>query len=252
MSGSLDGRIAIITGGAGEIGRASALEMARDGANIVIAQRPESVGKANKLAEEIENLGRKALVLPVDVTTAEGASQMAKKTLDTFGKIDILANIAGVTISSPFVELTEEIWQKTIDVNLKSVFLCCRAVVPHMIEKRYGRIITTSSGSGKVGSVGLVHYSASKGGVQSFTKALARELAPHKYITVNCVAPGPINTQMLQDAGPEVRDKIVSTVVLGRPGEVEEVAYVFAFLASDKATFITGQIYSVDGGRTMQ
>lgn len=246
----LKDKVAIITGAGQGIGRATALSLAKEGADIVV--NDIEVNLAEKVAQEIVSQGRKAMPFKADVSIAHDVKEMVKTTLERFGKIDIMVNNAAIfSRAAPFWETTEEDWDKEIAVNIKGVFNGCKAVIKFMIDKRYGKIVNISSASGKWGTPDLAVYSATKAAVIGFTKALARGLAPYG-INVNCVAPGPIKTALMEAAPKELMERIMPTVPLNRIGKPEDIAAMVTFLVSDESNFITGQSISVDGGRTMQ
>jgi NAD(P)-dependent dehydrogenase (short-subunit alcohol dehydrogenase family) len=249
----LEDRIAIVTGAAGDIGQAIALGLAKEGADVVVADI-DSEG-ASKVVDDIKAIGRRAIAIITDVTKSEETNQMAKVTLDEFGKIDILVNNTGRNARermSLFCESTEDVWDDIIAVNLKGVFNCTRAVINHMMERRSGKIVSVASVAGVVGSAWVVDYSAAKAGVIGFSKALAKEVAQYG-INVNCVSPSTIETKRLAESIRSYNwplDQVQGwkqRTGLGRLGKTEEVAAMVVFLATDDANFITGQNYAVCG-----
>lgn len=244
-------QVAIVTGGATGIGRQTALRLAREGAKVVIADI--NIDGANKVAEEIKALGQEAIALKVDITSLDEANQMAKATLDKFGQIDILGNIAGGAIPGkigPFSQSVKEVWDRIIGLNLYGTFTCTRAVINHMIERRSGKIINIASVAGIVGQANTADYAAAKGGIIAFTKSLAKEVAQYG-INVNCVSPAFTGTERVLSMPEEFLQKQIKMIHLGRYGKPEEIANVIVFLASDEAGFVTGANYVVDGGITL-
>jgi len=246
---SLENRVAIVTGSSRGIGRAVALELAARGASVVVNYN-SSPDKADEVVSEIEAVGGKATAFQADVTDFEAASNLVKFAVETFGDLHILVNNAGITRDMVIMMMPEADWDAVIATNLKSTFNCSKAAVRHMMRKRYGRIINIASVAGQMGNPGQTNYSASKAGQIGFTKSLAREIAARK-ITVNAIAPGFVETEIL-DAMPEgTLEAALKLVPLARPGQPEEIAYAVAFLASDQAGYITGQVLGVDGGMAM-
>jgi len=246
---SLEGRIALVTGASRGIGKAIALELARRGAAVAVNYH-NSASAAEEVVQQINSAGGRASAFQADVSSLKQAQDLVKATLDALGGLDILVNNAGITRDNLIMMLSEEDWDIVQDTNLKSTFNCSKAAVRHMIRKRYGRIISITSVAGEMGNPGQTNYAASKAGQIGFTKALARELASRQ-ITVNAVAPGFVLTALTQDLSDELKDAILKATPLGRMGTPEEIAYAVAFLASDEASYITGQVLAVDGGMVM-
>jgi len=246
----LPNKVALITGAARGIGRAIAEAFSREGADLILADI--QAGEVHALEERIQAQGRKALSIPVNVCLRQEVQAMVEKALQEMGRIDILVNGVGGGKYVPMVEMTEEEWDQMIDFNLKSVFLCCRAVFPHMISRRYGRIVNIASLAGRgTSETGGVHYTAAKAGVLGFTRHLAREAGPYG-ITVNAVAPGPTLTDRIRaKLSPEREADIAQRAPLGRLGNPEDPAWAALFLASDEASFITGATIDVNGGLLM-
>jgi 3-oxoacyl-[acyl-carrier protein] reductase len=246
---SFEGKVAIITGGRRGIGRAIACELSGRGAHIVIADRQEdeSISAAQGITSEC---GSRTISIPTDVSDFNLAQKLVEKTLAEFGRIDILVNNAGITRDNLIMRMNEDDWDQVININLKGAWNCCKAVVRPMMKQRYGRIVNISSVSGLAGQAGQTNYSASKAGLIGMSKALAREVAS-RGITVNVVAPGFVPTALTQDLPADLKDAMMKLIPLGRWGQPEEIAYAVAFLASDEAAYITGQVLSVDGGMMM-
>ena len=246
----LEGKVAIVTGGGQGIGRGIALKLAQKGAHVAIADL--NLETATMVAEEVKALGRQAMAIKADVTNSAQVNQMVQQVLSRFGTVDILVNNAGYVAPNmtPFIKETEEYWDKVIAVCLKGVIFCSRAVVDTMIAKKSGKIVNIASDAARVGQSGQAVYSGAKGGVVAFAKAIAKELARYN-INVNCVAPGATNTPAFAAAPAEMREAAAKIYPLRRVAEVEDIASAVAFLASDEASFITGQTLSVSGGYTM-
>jgi len=242
----IDGKVAIVTGGAQGIGEGICLRLAEEGAKVAIFDA--NLDEAKKVAQEIEKAGGAALAIKVDVTRSAEVEAAVKQVIFKFGKIDILVNNAGISLVSKVADMTEDIWDRVHDVNLKGVFLCCRAVTPHMKERRYGKIINMASILALRGSSYYAHYGASKAGVVGLTQGMAVELGPHN-INVNAVGPGVIDTPMADhDVAPEVRQRLQKRIPLRRIGVSDDIANAVLFLASDEASYITGQCLYVCGG----
>jgi len=246
--GELTDRVAIVTGSGQGIGHAVALELARRGA--IVVTNDLSGCCADDTLEEVRALGSDGLAITADVSDAAQVESLVDAVLEKFGRVDILVNNAGTTRDNLMVRMPEEDWDLILRVNLKSAWLCSKAVLRPMMRKRYGRIINMSSVSGIAGQAGQTNYSASKAGLIGMTKALAREVASRN-ITVNAVAPGFIQTKLTEKLPQDILDTLVANIPMGRWGTVEDVSYAVAFLASERAGYITGHVLSVDGGLIM-
>jgi NAD(P)-dependent dehydrogenase (short-subunit alcohol dehydrogenase family) len=243
-------KVAIVTGAGRGIGKAIALALANHGANIVVCDL--NLENAHKVVEEIKAIGTQAMAMQADVTNEDQVNAMVSSCIETFGKVDILVNNAGIIYTLPLGETSAEDWDRVITVNLKSVFLCCKAVFPVMIHQASGKIINIASVAGKRGGglLGSSSYSAAKGGVIAFTKTIAREGGPYG-INVNAITPALTDTDMTAQMDEKIRQSIIKNIPLGRAGRPIDIAKAVVFLASEYADFITGEIMDVDGGFMM-
>lgn len=243
----LTGKVAIVTGAGTGIGEAIAHRLARAGAAIAVVDI--DTASAAQTAEQIRGAGGQALAIQADVTSRQAVESMVEQTLAAFGHIDILVNNAGIAGRSvPLWELEDEDWRQVLELNLTAAFYCSRAVIRHMMNRRWGRIINIASIAGKEGNPNMIPYSASKAGVIGLTKALAKEVTRYN-ILVNAVSPAVIRTKILEQVTPEQVEYMTSRIPLARTGTPEEVAAVVHFLASEDSSFVTGQCYDVSGGR---
>lgn len=250
----LSGRTALVTGSGRGIGRAIALGLAGEGAQVAVLDIiPEN---AEAVAREIESLGVKALALPVDLTRRADVARAVEATISQFGQIDVLVNNAGWDKVEPFLESDEPTWDRIIAINFKAVLYTCKAVLPHMVGRRSGKLINIASDAGRVGSTGEAVYAGAKGAIIAFSKTLARELA-RSGVTVNVVCPGLTETPLVQEIraqsekNAKVMEAITRAIPLGRIGQPEDIAGAVVYLASPAADFVTGQTLSVSGGLTM-
>ncbi|NHM29761.1 3-oxoacyl-[acyl-carrier-protein] reductase [Neobacillus terrae] len=245
----LDGKSVLVTGASRGIGREIALEFAREGANVAV-NFSGSEAKANETVDEIKAMGRDAFSVQCDVSNAESVASMVKETIDRFGKLDVLVNNAGITKDNLIMRMKEEEWDDVININLKGVFLCTKAVTRQMMKQRSGRIVNIASIVGVSGNPGQANYVAAKAGVIGLTKTTAKELSSRN-ITVNAVAPGFITTDMTEKLTEEVKSEMLKQIPLARFGEPKDIAKVAVFLASDDSSYMTGQTLHVDGGMVM-
>jgi len=246
---SLMGKAALVTGASRGIGKAVALALAEAGADVAVnyVGREQS---AEETAAAIRALGRRAFTVRADVSDADQVESMIRRVVEEFGRLDVLVNNAGITRDNLLIRMKEDEFEQVLDTNLKGVFHCTKAAARVMLRQRGGRIINISSVVGVIGNAGQANYAAAKAGVIGLTKACARELAG-KGITVNCVAPGFIETEMTDKLSDEQKTRLLAQIPLGRFGAVEDVARVVRFLASDEASYMTGQTICVDGGMCM-
>ena len=247
--GRLEGKAAVVTGGARGIGRGIVEAFAAEGAHVAVADVLQE-GEAAPVLARVERLGRRGLYARTDVSQEGEVRGMVGEVIETFGKIDVLVNNAGVLSISPLEQMPIEEWDRVLAINLRGTFLCCRFALPHMLRRGEGKIVNVASQLGQVGASGLAHYSASKGGVIAFTKALAREVAA-RGILVNAVAPGPISTGIMPPESEEQEEAFKAALPIRRFGAVEEVAPTVVFLASDETSYYVGQTLGPNGGDVM-
>ncbi|MFX0549819.1 3-oxoacyl-[acyl-carrier-protein] reductase [Hathewaya histolytica] len=245
----LNGKVAIVTGASRGIGKSIALKLAEMGANIVVNYR-KSTELIEDCLKEIKAKGVEVIGVECDVSKFESVETLVKKSLEHFGKIDILINNAGITKDTLLLRMKEEDFDNVIDVNLKGTFNCVRQVVPVMLKQRNGSIINISSVVGLVGNPGQLNYASSKAGVIGLTKSLAKEVGS-RGITVNAIAPGFIKTDMTEVLSEKVKEEVKKLIPLKRMGSTEDVANMVAFLVSEKGSYITGQVINIDGGMVM-
>ncbi len=245
-----EGRVAVVTGGGRGIGRAVAVRLANEGANVAISYRSNGTA-AEEVAREVRATGAECEIFKGDVASPEDVDALFKGVGEAFGPVEILINNAGLTRDNLMMRMKESEFDEVLSTNLKGTYLCTRAALRPMIRARWGRIINVSSVVGLVGNAGQANYAASKAGIIGFTKSVSREVA-QRGITANVVAPGYVETELTSSLSEEVKDRIKGQVPAGRFAEAEEVAEVVAFLAGEGAGYITGQTVAVDGGMTMQ
>lgn len=239
----LSGKVALVTGSARGIGREIALKLAEVGATVVVSD----VADAEPVAEEIRGTGRQSLAVAADVTSSTAVAALVDMVISTYDRIDILVNNAGIARDQLLMRMSDEDWDKVLEVDLKSVFLCTRAVLRPMMKQRWGRIISISSIVGIAGNPGQANYAAAKAGIIGFTKTVAKEVGS-RGITANAIAPGFIDTQMTQQLPEAQRQELMKRIPLGSLGTPRDVAEAVAFLASEEARYITAQVLGVDGG----
>lgn len=245
----LENKVALVTGASRGIGKAVALELAKQGAKVVV-NYAGSEAKALEVVDEIKALGSEAVAIQANVAEADAVQSLVKQTIETFGSLDILINNAGITRDNLLMRMKEQEWDDVMNINLKGVFLCTKAVTRQMMKQRHGRIINISSIVGVSGNPGQANYVAAKAGVIGLTKTTAKELAARN-ITVNAIAPGFITTDMTDELPEEVKAEMLKQIPLSRFGEPKDVAKTVVFLASESSRYITGQTIHVDGGMVM-
>ena len=246
----LDGRVALVTGASRGMGRAIALKLGAMGASVAVnyvAIDPQNEVDAREVAERLAELQVESLLVEADVRDSEAVKRMVDQVVEKWGRLDILINNAGITKDTLLLRMSEQAWDDVLGINLRGTFLCSKHALKPMMKGGWGRIVSLASIAGVIGNPGQTNYSASKGGIIAFSKSLAREVGS-RGITVNAVAPGYIRTKMTDVLPEEVRNKFVEMIALRRPGEPEEVADLVAFLASDRASYITAQCIGIDGG----
>ncbi|MFC1993035.1 3-oxoacyl-[acyl-carrier-protein] reductase [Chloroflexota bacterium] len=246
-SKELDGRVSLITGASRGIGRAVALKLASLGSKLAINHIEPEKANADAVVEAIAGQGGEAMAVEADIRDAEAVKTMIDAVIERWGKIDILVNNAGITRDNLLLRMSDEAWDDVININLRGAYLCTKLALRPMVKQRWGRVISMSSISGIIGTAGQGNYSASKGGLIGFTKSISREVGSAN-ITVNAIAPGFIMTDMTDRLSQERKDEILSMISLRRFGQPEDVAELIAFLASDRSSYITGQVIGLDGG----
>ena len=243
----LTDKVAIVTGSARGIGREIALKLAEVGADVVVNDIEAAAESLESVVKEIKTLSRQSLAVTADVSSSEDVNRLIETAVKEFGKIDILVNNAGVTRDQLLMKMTDEEWDTVLNIDLKSAFLCTRAVIRHMLRQRSGRIISIASVVGMVGNAGQANYASAKAGIIGFTKSIAKEVGS-RGITVNAVAPGYIQTKMTEQLNDDQRQEMLKHIPLASLGTPRDVAEAVAFLASEEARYITGHVLNVDGG----
>lgn len=241
-----DGRVALITGGSRGIGRAIALQLASQGMRIVV-NYVSNADAAAEVVKRVEEAGSQAVALQADVTKGEDVERLFAQAAEAFGSVEVLVNNAGIIKDSLLMRMSDEDWDSVVDLDLRSVFLCTRAAIRMMVRGRWGRVINIGSVVGLRGNQGQANYAAAKAGLVGFTQSVAKEVASRN-VTVNCVAPGYVETDIVEDLPQELKKYIMDRVPVGRFGQPEEISGIVGFLASDAASYITGQAIAVDGG----
>jgi 3-oxoacyl-[acyl-carrier protein] reductase len=246
---SLHNQVAVVTGGSRGIGRAAALELSAQGARVLVNYQ-HSAAAAAEVVELISRAGGAAACFAADVSDEQAAQRVIEAALERWGRLDVLVNNAGITDDAPLLRLKPEQWHRVIETDLTSVFYCCRAALPAMRRQRYGRIVNVGSLAGLAGNVGQANYAAAKAGLIGFTRALAREVATDG-ITANVVAPGYIDTELVETVPAAIKEWAMGAIAMRRFGSAEEVAAAIGFMASPRASYITGHVLTIDGGWVM-
>ena len=246
----LSNKTAIVTGSARGIGRAIALKLAEVGADVVVNDIPAAAEALESTANEIRALKRKALAVTADVSSSPDVTRLIDTTVREMGRIDILVNNAGVTRDQLLMRMTDEDWDTVLNIDLKSAFLCTRAVLRHMMKQRWGRIVSVAGVVGIMGTAGQANYAAAKAGIIGLTKSIAKEVGS-RGITANAIAPGFIETRMTEQLDEKQRQALLQHIPLGSIGTPRDVAEAVAFLASEEAKYITGQVLGIDGGMAL-
>ena len=243
----LTNRVAVVTGSARGIGQAIALRLAEAGADVVVNDIEAATGSLDSVAAEIKAMNRRSLAVTADVSSPEDVTRLVEAANGTFGEVDILVNNAGVTRDQLVLRMSDEDWDTVMNIDLKSTFLCTRAVLRNMVKQRWGRIVSIASVIGLIGNAGQANYAAAKAGVIAFTRSVAKEVAS-RGITANAIAPGFIDTSMTQQLDDKQRQELLQHIPIGFAGTPRDIAEAVAFLASEEARYITGQVLNVDGG----
>jgi len=246
----MEGRVALVTGGGRGIGRAVAVRLAKEDAKVAILYRSNDAA-AGETAELVQGAGGECKLFKGDVASPDDVEALVQEVSETFGPVEILVNNAGIRRDNIFLRMKHAEFDEVLDTNLKGAYLCTHAVLRRMVRARWGRIVNISSVVGLIGNAGQANYAAAKAGMLGFTKSVAREVA-NRGITVNAVAPGFVQTDLTEELPEDVKERILGDIPTGRFGEAGEIAEVVAFLASESASYVTGQTIAVDGGMVMQ